>query len=488
MELWKELEHQARQIRLLMLENSSVFSKRKQPDYCISSNNILLDFNHQWINTTILKLLIKLAESCHLPWMINSLMEGNPVNTSENKPALHTATRASAEKCLVVNNQDIIAQVLKEREHMYTVAEQIRKGEWFGYSNKKITDVVNIGVGGSYLGAQFCIGALTDLVTEELQFHFIADVDPNAFKRVVSKLQPETTLFIISSKSFTTQETMANARKAMTWIGQSKEAQRHFIAITAFPTKARELGYQHILTIGDWVGGRFSFCSAINLITCIAIGKEHFSSMLKGAESMDEHFSTTPFSKNLPVILALLGIWNNNFLHIHLLLVLTYAHSFQYFVSYIQQLDMESNGKSIDKEGRAVNYATGPVILGGNATQVQHSYYQLLCQGTHKFAADLLSLDDLSTDPSNQVCLAHREIFTNGFNDENNPLTRIPVNIPINHIRLSDGSPTSIGSIIALYEHKIFVQSVIWNINPFDQPGVDGVKKIFKNPSLIPSL
>jgi glucose-6-phosphate isomerase len=330
------------------------------------------------------------------------------------------------------------------------------------------------------LGPLFCIDALSDYVTDTLKFHFISEIDPNVFAKVTAKLNPETTLFIISSKSFTTPETLCHMENAFAWVNQNEHRDKHFIAVTANIKKAQEHGFHHILPIWDWVGGRYSSCSSINLITCIAIGFEQFSAMLTGANSMDNHFKKTKLSKNLPVLLALLGIWNINFLNNNNLLVLTYADDLKYFVSYLQQLDMESNGKSINKQGRWIDYNTGPIIWGGPGNQAQHSYYQLLCQGTHKISADLISIKTFDNEAINQMCLDHSKVLTKGSAEDENPHSYIPGEVSVNHISLTACTPETLGALIALYEHKIFVQGVVWNINSFDQPGVESSKKSLK--------
>jgi glucose-6-phosphate isomerase len=360
---------------------------------------------------------------------------------------------------------------------MRVISMQIRNGEWLGFSGKPITDIVNIGIGGSMLGPKFCINALTDFIPNYLGFHFISGMDSNEFKSVVKKLNPETTLFIISSKSFTTKETLSNMNKAICWINQPKHIDKHFIAVTANIKKTRKFGLNNVLPIWNWIGGRFSVCSAINLITCIAIGFEQFFEMLLGANEMDRHFLNQDFSNNLPVLLALLGIWNNNFIEIHNLLVLIYAYNLRQFVPYLQQLDMESNGKSRDKKGRIVNYATSPIVWGGLANQIQHSYFQLLCEGTQRITADLISVS-CSDNAVNKMCLAHKNVLSKEVNNKNRPNLFSTIKIPTNHISLINNSPKAIGSLIALYEHKIFTQSVIWNINAFDQPSVELSKKI----------
>lgn len=470
---WKKLKESA--------NSFSRSSKSLLQDTSISSEKIHLDFSGQPINKAILDLLFELAHESKLAELIHALFEGQHLNHTENRPALHTALRAHEHETVYVNEHNVVAEVLDVRQKMKAISTQIREGKWLGYSGKPITDVVNLGIGGSMLGPFFCIDALSDYVTDKLKFHFVAEVDPNAFSRVSAKLNPETTLFIVSSKSFTTPETLLNMEKAFTWMKQKEYRDNHFIAVTANQEKAKSYGFNHILPIWDWVGGRYSVCSSINLITCIAIGYEHFAALLAGANSMDKHFRHTELSKNLPVLLALLGIWNINFLNSNNLLVLTYTEDLKHFVPYLQQLDMESNGKSINKHGQRVNYDTGPIIWGGAGNHAQHSYYQLLCQGTRKITADLISVKTFDNEAINKMCLGHRKVLTQGVTTEDNPYSYVQGEMPINHLSLADTSPSTLGALIALYEHKIFVQGAIWNINSFDQPGVESAKKIFKH-------
>ncbi|MCW8398252.1 glucose-6-phosphate isomerase [Legionella sp. PATHC038] len=471
MNTWKKLEKFAK---------TYVHHNPEIKNHFISNDNITLDYGGQHVNAQIMDSLLELANECHLHEHINAMMSGKSINNTENRPVLHTALRAPENKAIWVDEHNVIPEVVKVRNTMKDISTKIRNGEWLGYSGKPITDIVNIGIGGSMLGPFFCINALSDYVTDKLGFHFISDIDPNAFSRATAKLNPETTLFIISSKSFTTPETLSHFQKALSWINQDHYFNQHFIAITSQVKKAQEMGFETILPIWDWVGGRYSFCSAINLISCIAVGFDNFSEILNGAYSMDVHFCTEHFEKNLPVFMALVGIWNINFLNINNLLVMTYSQDLQHFVPYLQQLDMESNGKSINKQGRRVDYATGPIIWGGLGNHAQHSYYQLLCQGTHKIAADLICLRSFDDDVINKICRAHKEVLTKGGNHSENPHSYIPGEIPVNLLCLNDCSPRTLGSLIALYEHKIFVQGVIWNINSFDQPGVESSKEIIR--------
>lgn len=472
---WKSIEKHAESIFLHIPSDIPQNTPVDKGEFNASACNIHLDYSHQRLAPDTLNLLIDLANGCNLQAQINNLIQGNTVNLSENKPALHTALRAASNTTITLNHKNIMPEIVATRQKMRAIIEQIRSKNWLGYSGKPITDIINIGIGGSDFGPRFCIKALSDFTSKEFKYHFISDADPSSFKRVVEHLSQETTLFIVASKSFTTQETIYNAKKAFDWMGDHP-TQNHFIAVTAEQIKAHELGIQTVLPIWDWVGGRYSFCSAINLIAAIALGFDQFNELLAGANSMDEHFQKSDFRTNLPVLLGLLGIWNNNFLHINNLLILVYAEALEYFIPFIQQLDMESNGKSIDNKGKVVSYATGPLIWGGLGNQAQHSYYQLISQGTHKIAADFISLDAFSGQMINNMCANKIRVLTHGVHDENNPNGFIPGNTPLNHIRLNNYSPFTIGALVALYEHKVFVQSVIWDINPFDQPGVESAK------------
>lgn len=468
---WKKLQQHTLQ------KNTKV-----QPDVekIIEHDVISLDFSGQFLTSEMYDDLLSLASESHLKEKIDALLKGDEVNTSEHRPALHTALRADSAKPLFVNDRNIMADVHEARMQMQEISTQIREGKWLGFTGKPITDVVNLGIGGSMLGPLFYVKAMADYQDTEVKLHFVSEIDPYALSRVCKKLNPETTLFIVSSKSFTTPETLSNLDKAYEWHGQPAQRSAHFIAVTANVSEAAKMGFSTILPIWDWVGGRYSFCSAINLIGCIAIGYQHFNEMLLGARSMDEHFKTRDFAENLPVMLGLLGILNINFRGINNHLVLTYAEPLEYFVPYLQQLDMESNGKSINKEGQPVSYDTGPIIWGGPGNQAQHSYYQHLCQGTRKITADLIRIKAYDGQGINKMCQGHSHVLNQGVQDADNPYSVIPGGIPVNNLALADCSPYSLGALIALYEHKIFVQGAIWNINSFDQPGVESAKVIFR--------
>lgn len=480
-DLWEQLGIHAKSL----IDNQAF--KPQQASLIASACNITLDFSHQCMTAHTLSLLNQLAQSSHLKENIRALMRGEEVNRSEKRPALHTALRAASDDSILVNDIDIMHDVVTARSQMHYISGLIREKKWLGFTGKPITHIVNIGIGGSDLGPRFCLKAFAHLISPELQFHFISDVDPTSFNQAVKHLPKETTLFIVASKSFTTQETLHNAHKALNWLGNKDYLATNCIAVTANVAKAHAFGIKTVLPIWDWVGGRYSLSSAINLITAIAIGYDAFDQMLSGARAMDKHFHDTEFSNNLPVLLALIGVWNNNFLHRHNLLILTYAQQLEYWVAYVQQLDMESNGKCIDNQGNRVPYATGPVIWGGLGNQAQHSYYQLLCQGTHQhqIVADFITLNEHNHDLINEMCTSKIAVLTTGVNDPKNPNGNIHGNLFLNHIQLKDASPFTIGALVALYEHKVFAQSVIWNINPFDQPGIDSAKRFKKSSTAV---
>ncbi|MHA3236796.1 glucose-6-phosphate isomerase [Legionella pneumophila] len=482
--MWNLLQQEADKIRLTSGSQLTPFMNGMHLDYCKQINTIEYDYSRQKVNNTILDLLINLANEIKLQEKIDGLIRGEKVNISENRSALHTALRDLSNKSILIDGLDIMSEVVSTREKIRMISNRIREKKWLGYSGLPITDIVNIGIGGSDLGPRVCIHALSNYVSKEFNYHFISDVDPASFNDVIAKINPQTTLFIVSSKSFTTKETLLNARKAFALYEDMASIDQHFIAVTAHPERAYQMGIKTVLPIWDWVGGRFSFCSAVNLITAIAIGYEQFVELLAGAHDIDTHVQFTDFKNNIPVLMALIGVWNNNFLNIHNLLILTYSKKLEYFVPYVQQLDMESNGKSIDVNGRMVDYATGPIVWGGLGNQAQHSYFQLLCQGTHRCVGDFITLKTNDEHEINSMCHYKMKVLSEGIQTIENPYGYIPGNMPMNHLIMSDCSPYTLGALVALYEHKIFVQSVIWNINPFDQPGIESAKSAHREITL----
>lgn len=470
---WRILQKEAETNRLkpaLATDQSDVWVK--------SHAGIRLDYSRQRLTPMILDGLIHLAHELNLKEKIDCLMSGDKVNLSEQRAALHTALRHAGDRPIWVNDENVILDVQRTQAQIQQIANQVRAQEWVGYTGQPITDIVNVGIGGSDLGPRLSISALGSYTSKDLAYHFISDVDPQGFNEVIKSVHLPTTLFILTSKSFTTKETLLNAAKLFALYDSPQAIERHMIAVTAHPERAKAMGIKTILPIWDWVGGRYSFCSAVNLITAIAIGYEHFSSLLNGAFDMDQHARQAEFKDNLPALLALTGIWNNNFLNAHQLVMLSYTKHLEYFVPYIQQLDMESNGKSITQHGTAVTYATGPVVWGGLGNQAQHSYFQLLAQGTHRCAAEFISLASNDQQMINYMCDYKMLVLSEGVTAIDQPNRYIPGRMPINHLQLSEMTPSVLGALVALYEHKVFIQSVIWDINPFDQPGIDSSKSI----------
>lgn len=471
--------------------------------FSLKFNDILFDYSKNRITEETLSLLIELAEKSHLSEWIERMFRGDPINHTEQRPVLHVALRNYSDQPMIVNGVDVMPEVRAELERVKALAESIRTRAWRGVSNQPITDVVNIGIGGSHLGPLMATEALVPYALHDLRIHYVSNIDENHINDTLEHLSQETTLFIISSKTFTTQDTMVNADTAKNWflhhVGDDMSIHKHFVAVTANVKAAREFGIadENVFRMWDWVGGRYSLWSAIGLSIVIAIGSENFDELLKGAYEVDLHFRTAPLAENIPVLMALLGIWYNNFFEAETIAILPYDQHLHRFPAYLQQADMESNGKTVDRSGQPVDYSTGPVLFGEIGIASQHAFYQLLHQGTKLVPADMLA------PISNYCCIArhHRALMSNVFAqtealmkgknqdevyaelkaagmDEAEierlmPYKIFPGNRPTNTLLFNTLDPKTLGSLIALYEHKIFVQGVIWNINSFDQWGVE---------------
>lgn len=479
MKAFQMLQEHANALAKVTISDLQKNTEFAQENFCVSTTNVELDFHNQRLNRNILRLLQLLFEQCQGSEKIKAMFAGEKINVTEDKPALHVALRLPEDAVFNLNGSNILDEVNLARNKIKDYANKIRNGIWTGYTGKAITDVVNIGIGGSQLGPMFCLNALDNYKIKSINFHFIGEMDPFLFHKVTSRLNPETTLFIISSKSFTTAETVHNTKQALQFINQPLYVDKHFIAITANINEAKNAGFDNIIPIWDWVGGRYSATSGINLITAIAIGYENFKKFLHGAYLMDQHFKTADATSNLPVLLALIGIWNINFLNINNHAILTYCNLLEYFAGFVQQLDMESNGKSVDINGKEVDYQTSAIVWGGSGNHAQHSYYQLLCQGRAKFTGDLISISSLDNLPINKMCYAHLEVLAKGALSDD-PFANVTGNNPVNHIKLKALTPEAVGELIALYEHKTYIQGCIWNVNSFDQPGVESSKRILR--------
>ncbi|MCZ6776225.1 MAG: glucose-6-phosphate isomerase [Ignavibacteria bacterium] len=513
---WKVLEaHQKtiaqKQMREMFEEDPNRFEK-----FSVRFNNILLDYSKNRITEKTMSLLFDLARQADVENMREQMFRGVKINSTENRPVLHVALRNRSNKPILVDGKDIMTGVNAVLGHMKGFSNAVRSGVWNGYTGKPMTDVVNIGIGGSDLGPVMVTEALRHYSKSGLSVHFVSNVDGTHLAEVVKKLNPETALFIIASKTFTTQETLTNAESARNWfLATAKDKSsvaKHFVALSTNAKEVSKFGIdtKNMFEFWDWVGGRYSLWSAIGLSIAVYIGMENFEELLTGAHEMDEHFRTASWDKNLPVVLGLLGIWYNNFFGAQTHAILPYDQYLHRFPAYFQQGDMESNGKSVTRNGKTVDYSTGPVIWGEPGTNGQHAFYQLIHQGTKLIPADFLAPIE-THNPLGE----HHTILLSNFFAQTEALMRgktegearaelqaagiggaelenlLPHKIfagnrPSNSILFKKLTPRTLGSLIAMYEHKIFVQGVIWNINSFDQWGVELGKQLAK--AILPEL
>ena len=477
--------------------------------FSIQLNGLLLDYSKNRITRETMSLLCQLAEQAGVAKWREQMFSGEKINNTEGRAVLHTALRNRSNAPVMVEGEDVMPAVNRVIGQMGDFAERVRDGKWLGYTGKPIHDVVNIGIGGSDLGPQMVVQALRPYQHARLKMHFVSNVDGAQIHDVLDRLDPQTTLFIVSSKTFTTQETITNARAARRWLLQSVHQTQavadHFVAVSTNISAVTRFGIDenNIFEFWDWVGGRYSLWSAIGLSIVLAVGKQHFIELLEGAHDMDQHFLDAPFEQNMPVVMAMLGIWYGNFYNAETHAILPYDYVLRRLPMYLEQADMESNGKSVDRNGRAVNYATGPVIWGASGINGQHAFYQLIHQGTRMIPADLIVSME-AADPEYQAqhsimianTFAQAEALMRGRNldetfagiDQNSRRqdgveTRIrhmvfAGNHPSNMLLLDKITPHSLGMMLALYEHKIFVQGILWNLNSFDQWGVELGKQL----------
>ena len=456
-------------------------------DFSHQAAGILVDLSKQRIDSGIKSELLNLAESRALPQRIEDLFTGALVNSTEQRPALHTALRAAPE-----DRPEIAAGVASVQARLNELVSQVRDGRWLGYSGKALTDVVHIGIGGSHLGPELATLALAGQSLATPRVHFVANIDRAALDAVLHGLNPERTLFIVASKSFSTLETRINAASARSWflerVGQLGAIAQHFIAITSNTTAAAEFGIEPANTfeVWDWVGGRFSLWSAVGLPVMLAIGAAGFQQLLAGAAAMDKHFRHTALAENLPVLMALTGVWNYNFLGVTNHAILPYSERLRLLPEYLQQLEMESNGKSVSTSGESVTSHTMPILWGGRGTNGQHAFHQLLHQGSRSFTADFI-LTAASRDTPAQIADHQRWLLANGLGqsqamaqgvDDPDPHKVVAGGHATTTIVLPELSPFALGALLALYEHKVFCQGVIWDINSFDQWGVELGKRL----------
>ena len=505
---WKNLQDHFKEMKHTPIKDLFVEDKDRFEKYSLSVPEITFDFSKNIVNDKTLQLLLELAYECELQKAIKAMFTGEVINGTEHRSVLHTALRNFSDKPVYSEGKDVMPEVEKERKHMHDFCEKIHSGEWKGYSGKKIKYIVNIGIGGSDLGPVMVTEALKPYWIKDIQPYFVSNIDGTDLAEVLKKITPEETLFLIASKTFTTQETMTNAHSARDWFLKSakdeKAVAKHFVALSTNEEGVEKFGIdkENMFVFWDWVGGRYSLWSAIGLSIALTIGYDNFEELLKGAYETDQHFRDKTFEKNIPVIMGLISLWYINFFGSQTEAILPYDQYMHRFPAYFQQGNMESNGKHVDRNGKRVTYATGPVIWGEPGTNGQHAFYQLIHQGTLLIPCDFIA-PAISHNPMgdhHKILLsnffAQTEALMNGrtkeeLEAENVPSELIPFkefdgNKPTNSFLITKITPFTLGELIALYEHKIFVQGVIWNIYSFDQWGVELGKKLAK--TILPEL
>ncbi|MEM7484557.1 MAG: glucose-6-phosphate isomerase [Bacteroidota bacterium] len=472
-------------------------------------NDFLVDYSKNRITEKTLKLLFELAEEVGLKEAISSYFKGDAINQTEGRAVLHTALRAKHDDEVHVDGENVVPEVYEVKEKIKIFSDSVVSGERRGYTGKSFTDVVNIGIGGSDLGPAMVVEALK-YYGNHLKMHFVSNVDGDHVNEVLKALNPETTLFVVVSKTFTTQETLSNALTIKKWFlehASETDIAKHFVAVSTNTEKIKEFGIadENVFPMWDWVGGRFSLWSAVGLSIALAVGYEHFDELLSGANEMDEHFKTAPFSENIPVVLALISVWYNNFFKAETEAIIPYTQYLSRFSAYLQQGIMESNGKSRDRSGNPISYETGTIIWGEPGTNSQHAFFQLIHQGTKLIPTDFIGFKESlhgDADHHNKLMAnffaqtealmngkakeeVHKELQNQTLNPEELemllPFKVFQGNKPTNTILVNKLTPKSLGSLIALYEHKIFVQGIIWNIFSYDQWGVELGKQLAKS-------
>ncbi len=513
---WSLLKKHFQAIEPLQMRDMFAKDPQRFQKFHLRFNQILLDYSKNRITDETLQLLLLLARQANLPAWIERMFHGEKINVTEHRSVLHIALRNRVNRPILVDEKDVMPEVNAVLAHMREFSEAVRNGTWTGYTGKPIADVVNIGIGGSDLGPVMVTEALKPYAKPGLNVHYVSNIDGTQIMETLKKVHPETTLFLVASKTFTTQETMTNAATARKWLLQHAPDEtavaKHFAALSTNEHEVQRFGIDTSNMFGfwDWVGGRYSLWSAIGLSIAISIGMDNFEELLTGAFEMDEHFRTAPLEANMPVLLGLLGIWYNNFFDAQTLAILPYDQYMHRFPAYFQQGDMESNGKSITREGKRAEYTTGPVLWGEPGTNGQHAFYQLIHQGNKLIPCDFIAPIE-THNPVGQ----HHEILLSNFFAQTEALMKgkteqevraeltaqgisgealealtphkvFTGNRPTNSIVLQKVTPRNLGSLIALYEHKIFTQGILWDINSFDQWGVELGKQLAK--AILPEL
>ncbi|MCU7799110.1 MAG: glucose-6-phosphate isomerase [gamma proteobacterium symbiont of Lucinoma myriamae] len=500
---WLKLKEHYETIKDVHMRDLFAEEPQRFEAFSASLNDILLDYSKNRVTDETMELLFALARQANVEEWRDNMLAGMAINSTENRSVLHMALRNRSNKPIRVDGRNVMPKVKAVLAHMRDFSEQVRSGEWHGYNGDRIKSIVNIGIGGSDLGPHVVCESMKPFAQRGLKAYFVSNADATHLVETLKQVEPESTLFVIASKTFTTQETMLNAYSARKWfmdlVGNEKAIEKHFVAVTTNIELAGKFGINeaNIFEFWDWVGGRYSLWSSVGLTIALYLGMDHFESLLEGAYDMDQHFQNAPLEENIPVILALLGIWYNNFFDAQSHAIMPYSQYLERLPDYLQQLDMESNGKTIDRKGHRVNYLTGPIIWGQSGTNGQHAFFQLLHQGTKPVPADFL-IPALSQNP---LGLHHRVLFSNclaqtkalmlgkkyaeavdemkhqGFDKKTiEEVIQHKVfdgNKPTNTIIFERLTPKTLGSILAMYEHKVFVQGIIWNINSYDQWGVE---------------
>jgi glucose-6-phosphate isomerase len=492
---WKALEAHHSKIQDTHLRELFASDPTRGERLTLEASGLYLDYSKNRVTNETLSLLMQLAEESGLKTKLEAMFSGEKINVTENRAVLHTALRATRDATVMVDGVNVVPEVHAVLDRMAAFCERVRNGSWLGHTGKRIKNIVNIGIGGSDLGPVMAYQALKFYATRDLNLRFVSNVDGSEFVEATRDLDASETLFIVSSKTFTTQETMANAGSARAWLLSSLKddsaVAKHFVAVSTNAEAVTKFGIDTANMFGfwDWVGGRYSMDSAIGLSVMLAVGPEKFRELLEGFHEMDVHFRSAPFAQNMPVILAMLGIWYNNFFNAQTLAVLPYDHYLSSFSAYLQQLDMESNGKHVTLEGEQVQTQTGPIIWGQPGTNGQHAFYQLIHQGTKLIPCDFIgfckTLNPLES--HHDLLMANvfaqtealafgkiaSEVAADGVAPALVPHRVFEGNRPTNTILAETLTPRVLGSLIALYEHKVFVQGAIWDVNPFDQWGVE---------------
>jgi glucose-6-phosphate isomerase len=500
--VWKALEAHYGEIKDVHLRQLFAVDPKRGERFAAEGAGLYLDYSKNRINDVTMRLLLELADECRLTDRIGAMFRGEKINVTENRAVLHTALRAPRDRQIMVDGENIVPRVHEVLDRMSDFSRSVRNGEWRGHTGKSVRNVINIGIGGSDLGPVMAYEALRFFSLRDISFRFVSNVDGTDFAEATHGIDPEETLFIISSKTFTTQETMTNALTARDWVlkamGSEEAIARHFVAVSTNGEEVTKFGIDPANMFGfwDWVGGRYSMDSAIGLSTMIAIGPANFREMLGGFHAMDEHFRTTPLERNLPVLMGLLAVWYGNFFGAQTVAVLPYDRYLKRFPAYLQQLTMESNGKQVTLDGKMVDYDTGPIYWGEPGTNGQHSFFQLIHQGTRLIPCDFIgfckSLNPLGThhDLLMANLFAQTEALSFGktleeAKAEGSPEWLAPHrtfegNRPSNTLLAERLTPEVLGELVALYEHSVFTQGVIWNIDSFDQWGVELGKALAK--------